>query len=359
MRSGIDDIILAPPDTSGFLGAAALRRRLPGSDVAFLWPHELSRRVAALADEPNCPVTWVADLVPTDSVRSLLIPSLQRLVDRDVRAVWYYGRAEPAPALQALGDVVELHYEEGAGTWRLARGQEDEGFLALADDIEGTSGGTGAGWRLMLRALTTSWDWARIYGSLESLVVLRPTTVSDLAWARGQLAEAERAESLVVRAEVRDVDGVLLAVVTDPMIPARVRPETFQGLRGDVDALAFLGGPGRLVIVLERAGEPPGFLRILAEDPGLTVGSLAGPRTDVVWRPGTVPESVAGLFGRRDFEAIEDEPPAGESARIAHAPDERIAKGLRPARLDAGDRRAVLDGLRERLREGGRHRPPS
>lgn len=350
MRSGINHVILAPPDTSGFLGAAALRRHLPRSDVALVWGHEVSRRISALADEPNAALVHVADLVPTDSVQGLLVPSLQRLLERGLRAAWYYGRDEPAPVLRTLGDLVDLRYEEGVSTWRLVCGDRDTAFIAFAEAIERESEDGGAGWRLVLRALTTSWDWTRIYGSLDALADLRRATEDDVAWSRAQLAEAERAETLVARAEVADVAGVNIAIITDHTIPARVRPEIFRELRADVDGLAFPGGPGRLVIVLRRAGEPPQFLRTLSEDPALTIGSLAGRRTDVVWRPGSVPESVARFFARELFEAIDAEPSATESARITHTTEERIAKGLNMSRLDARDREALLDGVREHLR---------
>jgi hypothetical protein len=358
MRSRSSQIILTPPDSSGLLAAAALRRRLAGGDVALVWPHELSRRVAALADEPGAARTSVIDLVPTDSVQSLLIPSLRRLADQGLRAVWYYGRDEPAPALQALGDLVAVRYEEGAHTWRLACAERDKEFRDYAEAIESGSDERGIGWRLVLRALTTSWDWTRIYGSLDMLVELQTAVERDVAWAREQLAEAERAESLVARAEVRHVGGTSIAVITDYTIPARVRPEIFRELRGDVDALAFVGGPGRLVIVLGRAGESPVFLRKLSADPVLSIGSLAGPRIDVAWRPGRVPESVARLLGRRIFESIEAEVPVTESARITHTTDERIAKGLHASRLDTGDREALLEGIREHVRDEGRKGRP-
>jgi hypothetical protein len=353
MRSGSNQIVLAPPDTSGLLAAAALRRRSPGCDVRLLWPHELSRRVAALADESDAAPTSIVDVGPADSVHSLLIPSLQRLVDRGLRVVWYYGREEPAPALLALGDLVDLRYGEGTPTWRLVCADRDGEFIALAEAIERESDEEGSGWRLVLRALTTSWDWTRIYGSLDMLVELRPAVEGEIVWGRAQLAEVGRAETLVAGAQVRDLAGAPVALITDHTIPSRVRPEIFRQLRRDVDALAFVGGPGRLVIVHRGAGESRAFLRMLSEDPALTVGSLTGPRTDVVWRPGSVPESVARLFGRKVFEDIEAEPPVAESARIAHAADERIAKGLHASRLDAGDREALLDGIREHVRDEG------
>jgi hypothetical protein len=63
-----------------------------------------------------------------------------------------------------------------------------------------------------------------------------------------------------------------------------------------------------------------------------------------------VPESLTRLFGTATFDEAGAEPSPNESARIAHPTDERIAKGLHPSRLDAGDRELLLDGIREHLR---------
>jgi hypothetical protein len=358
MHSMSDHVILAPPDLSGLLGAAALCRRLWKSDPGLLWPHELSRRVAALADEPSAAPVSIVDLVPADSIETLLIPSLERLVDRGLRAVWYYGRDEAAPALRSLRGLVDLHYEAGARTWRLVCAEQDRQFVDFAEAIEGGIDEGGRRWQLFLHALTTSWDWTRIYGSLEMLRELRQVAEGDVAWARGQLAEAQRIDAVVTQAEVRELAGARVALITDPAVPARVRPEIFRALRRDVDALAFVGGPGRLVIIATGAGRSPAFLRALSADPALTIGSLAASRADIVWRPGRVPESVVHLFGRRIFDDIEGHPPVPESARIAHATDERIAKGLHPSRLHHGDRATLLEGILNHAREE-RTRGPS
>jgi hypothetical protein len=352
-------MILAPPDTGGLLAAAALRRQLGlDQDVQFLWGRELARRLSALADEPEPTAPVVVDLLPTDSVQSLVVPALERLDERGVQARWYYGLPEPAPALLALSELIDLVYEEGAHSWRLVlKEHRDANFLQLADAIEGESTEQGRAWRMVLRAITTSWDWTRIYESLASLASLESVSESESAWARSQLSEAERADALVRAAPTRSVQGTTVAVVSDPTIPARVRPEIFHSARPDADAIAFVAGPARVVFLTTHAGGHIAFLKDLEADERLTVGSIGGPRVDVAWRPGPLPTTIASIVGAEAFEEAGTSPGAGAVARVSHHASERIAKGLDTAQLAPDDLSVIMKGLEASTDQDGKRTP--
>jgi hypothetical protein len=290
------DLVLAPADTSGFLAAAALRRRTPLAEVRFLWSRELSRRLAAVADEEEPPRVVVVDLLPVDSVDTLLLPALTTLNERGVRTAWYYGREEAAPALLALSNLADVVYDEGVPAWRLVIGDSDPDFAALAERVIASE----TAWRTVLKALTTSWDWGRIYAALDRLAALEAPGEKEVSWATAQLVESERAETLVAGAPVREVAETRVAVVSDPAIPARLRPEVFRSARPGVDAIAFAGST-RLIVVTTHEDGDLSFLKTVADDPELTSGRVGGQRADFVWRPGSLPRAVMEAFGAELF----------------------------------------------------------
>src|SRR5437867_13451624 len=109
MRALSGGAILFPPDLRGMLGAAALLRKLgPEHDLLTLEPHETARRLYGLSAEPVPRRVFVLDLVPTDSIDTLLVPALHRFVAAGVRVTWVYGSDEPSPLLQGLGDIITL-----------------------------------------------------------------------------------------------------------------------------------------------------------------------------------------------------------------------------------------------------------
>lgn len=349
MRTGTTHVILFPPEPEGMLAGAALRRQFGlDQDFQILGPSELARRVFGFAAEPGPRRIVVGDLAPSDSVQTLLVPALARLAEGGCRVRWIYGREEPASMLHTFADLIDLTYEEGAGGWRLVLpGREDTPFQKLAERIE--SEAPTDPWRIMLAALSTSWDWPRLYGASIRLAGLDAPGSDDLAWARGQVTEVERARRAVAAAPVRELDSALMAVVGDPTIRARVRLDVLRRVRTDVDAIAFAGGPGRLSVITTSEERDLSFLR---EAEGLLVelhrglplaGSISGVRAEFAWTPGKVPDAIVRLLGN----GLPADGPAsrrvGNAGRIHHPLDERIAKGLHG--VPPADRSLLAEGL--------------
>ncbi len=345
-------IVFAPPDAQGLLAAAALKRRLElaTNGVKLLFPKDLSRRLAAVADEPGEPVPVVADLFPIDSLETLVVPALERFAGRGRAVRWLYGRAEPAPVLRQLAGLIELTYEEGAGAWRLIVGESrDDDFARLADSVQGASSDDGSGWRTVLEALETSWDWPRMYASIDALAELAAASPEDLEWASAQLGEVDEARGVVRSAPTSRAGDRNVAVILDPRVGAQVRPEALRSSRSDVDALVFPTGAARLIVVTTDPGGDLSWLEEqgIKDSEELVVGSLATPRADVVWKPGKIPEPVCALVGDEACEQMANAE-MGLEARIERPKDERIAKGLDLARLDPADRAIVEQGLDHR-----------
>jgi hypothetical protein len=358
MRTDCSRIALCPPDAEGMLAAAAvIRREDRACDIQFLAPHELSRRVFGLVDDPHLSDLMIIDLIPTDSLEGLLLPALEQLRKRGVRLRWLYGRMDPAPALLALSELADIVYEEGAGAWRLVCGDRAGGSPApdhelsrFLQAIQTGSERPRSAWQGVLAALSTSWDWARIYECAGALSRCEPPAEEQKRWAYEQLVEVERAKNVVASVPVRRTGAASVAVVTDSTIPARVRPEVFRHLRPDADAIAFGAGPGRLTIVATRTGADVSSLPDLREleldldAPGLSMsGTLSRPRVDLAWTPEATPASIKRLLGEPAMTEIRDRPEPGPVARVVRRPEERISKGLDLEALHPMDREVLRE----------------
>src|SRR5205823_8689482 len=148
-----DGVIAFPPDLPGILGAAALLRRLgPDHSLLALSPHEVARRLYGLSAEPVPRQVFVVDLVPADSLDTLLVPALHRFVAAGVRVTWVHGGDEPPALLEGLGDTIDL-WAGREESWRLiADANGDLAFAELAEAIQARAGGAGATWRTVLEA---------------------------------------------------------------------------------------------------------------------------------------------------------------------------------------------------------------
>lgn len=179
----------------------------------------------------------------------------------------------------------------------------------------------------MLRALSTSWDWARIYRGVDALAGLEMPRDDEARWAQEQLGLVDRTAKTIADAPVRTVGAARVATVTIRRSAAPVCVEGLAGVRDDVDAVAFLAGPGRLKVIATS----PGGLAFLDEVEGLKTdfeqhvmaGCVTPGLAELTWTPGSVPTSAAVLVGEEAVDrarAVE----AGAVARI-----ERPQKGRR------------------------------
>jgi hypothetical protein len=349
-------VILFPPDVEGIIGAAALVRRLgPEYDLLAVSPHETTRRLYGLSGEPVPRQVHVVDVVPTDSLDSLLVPALHRFVAAGSPVTWVYGRSEPPDLLRGLGDLIRLQTADGREAWRIvAEAAGDRPFLAFADPIS-RGNGPGTDWRMLLSAVASSFDWRRVYSAVTGLARLLATEESEGAWAVEQLEAVERARACVRNAPVQECRDLHVAVCEDPGFTATVRPEAVHGVRTDVDAVAFVAGPGRLRVVATHPGadlsvldDVPGLVDQLQDGSGIS-GSITAPRAEFSWQPdGDVPTPICALLDLDLFRSAR--PPA--AARIERPLSERRAKGIDRSRLAPAD----VDVIREAL--GGQPAAP-
>jgi hypothetical protein len=350
MRAMSGGVILFPPDVQGMLGAGALIRMLgPEYDLLAVSPHEATRRLYGLSAEPVPRRVYVVDVVPTDSLDTLLVPALHRFVGSGAPATWIYGRLEPPTLLEGLGDIITLHVDEGREAWRIVvRMSGDQPYLKLADAIEAREEGPGMTWRMVLSAVASSWDWRRVYSAVTGLARLVVPEPGQRTWAVEQLNMVDRAMAALEKAPVRDCEGLKVAVVDDPEFSAKVRPEALQGVRTDVDAIAFIAGPGRLRVIAARQNADlsvlnasPGLLQLL-QDGGAISGSITTPRAEFSWLPDEdVPAPICALL---DLELFRTARPV-ESARIERPFSERRAKGIDPSRLAPQDLQIIREAL--------------
>lgn len=153
-------------------------------------------------------------------------------------------------------------------------------------------------------------------------------------------------------------------MVADPTVPARVRVEVLREQRHDVDALAFIAGPGRLHIVAAHPGRGLSFLNevdgLVADiENGMQVaGSISSPRADLSWKPDETPSSMRALLGD-DVVGGSGSFHIGAEARIEHDPGQRIAKGLDSSRLASEDRQILHDALSTEPARGQTRDPDS
>jgi hypothetical protein len=348
MRAISGGVILFPPDVQGMLGAAALLRKLgPEHDLLALEAHEATRRLYGLSAEPVPRRVFVIDLVPTDSLDSLLVPTLHRFVAAGVRATWIYGRDEPSPLLEELGETITL-LSGTTESWRLiVDASNDVDFGELADAIEARAEGPGTIWRMMLEAVSSSWDWQRVYSAVAELARLGVPGPEERAWAVEQLTDLDRALGALERAPVRKMGGLSVAVLGNSLLSARVRPEALCRGRTDVDAIALVAGPGRLHLV---ACTPANDLSVLQQVPGLVEhlrdgavsGSITTPRAELSWAPDDVPAPVSALL---DVELFAGTGAVGTEARIRRPASDRRAKGSDSTRLAPQDRQVIREAL--------------
>jgi hypothetical protein len=168
------------------------------------------------------------------------------------------------------------------------------------------------------------------------------------SWAVEQLTEVDRALAAVEDAPVKEMGGLRVAVVNNPLLAARVRPESLRTGRGDVDAVAFVAGPGRLRLIATTPGTD---LSVLRDLPGLAEhlhgeaaisGSITTPRAELTWDPAEPPAPICSLL---DIELFEGADPVGAGARIDRPHAERRAKGIDPTRLGPQDRATIGEAL--------------
>ncbi len=198
----------------------------------------------------------------------------------------------------------------------------------------------------MLRALSTSWDWARIYRGVDALAGLEMPRDDEARWAQEQLGLVDRTAKTIADAPVRTVGAARVATVTIRRSAAPVCVEGLAGVRDDVDAVAFLAGPGRLKVIATS----PGGLAFLDEVEGLKTdfeqhvmaGCVTPGLAELTWTPGSVPTSAAVLVGEEAVDRASSRGRCGGTDRAAPEGSKR----LHPARLAPED----LASLREALR---------
>ncbi|HEY8201931.1 MAG TPA: hypothetical protein VII47_11310, partial [Actinomycetota bacterium] len=216
-----------------------------------------------------------------------------------------------------------------------------------AEAIEARSEGPGATWRMVLEAVSSSWDWCRLYTAVTELAQLAAPGSEEQAWAAEQITEIDRGLAVLEQAPVHEAGGLRVAVLHDSALSARVRPEVLCGRRTDVDAVGFVAGRGRLRLM---AATPQTDLRALEEVPGLVQslqagvvsGSVSRARAEFSWYPGAVPP--APLSSLIDLALFDGAAPVAE-ARISRPPSDRRAKGSDPARLPPQDRKLISEAL--------------
>lgn len=342
MRKGTEHLFVAPADPDGALAIAALRRRFGPHDFQFLRESEVARRLAGLATEPNPSAPWIVDLVPSDSVDTLLMPALAALERAGARASWVYGRRQQPPvAIEALRDHAELVVEPGTPSWQLLCRQGDDDFCELGAEIRDRSTERGSAWATVLDALASSWDWSRLYGSVLSLARLETPDEQTLQWARSHLETVYGVRAAVRDAPVKAVDGVRVAIAPDPLAGARVRAEALRDVRTDVDAVIVCAGPGRMSIVTSSPSAANAlygsFSGVATATPGLVI--------DLAWSPGRTPPEIRAVLGDEACAAAAEAPPAGQAGRIEHPAAARIAKGIDPGAIPEADRPVIAKGL--------------
>lgn len=351
-------IVVFPPDVPGMLAAAGLLRRLgPDHDLLALGPHEVARRLYGLSAEAELRPVYVVDLLPTDSVDTLLVPALDRFAEAGIPVTWVLGGGEPGELLDSLESRVVLWRDHG-DSWRLvAAAHGDAAFAELAGAIIAGTHEPGATWRTVLEAASSSWDWPRVYDAVTQLALLRVPSAEDQAWATEQMTDVRRTLAALGYAAVSEVAGLRVAVLDDSALSARVRPEVVQGRRTDVEAVGFVAGPGRLRLV---ATDPRTDLCVLQTIPGLTEGleegtisgSITTPRAELSWPPGiTAPAPIAALV---DPNLFEQAPVVDDDVRIVRPPSERRAKGTDPDRLPPQDRELIGEVLGSPVPPAGR-----
>lgn len=354
MRAISRGVIVFPPDVQGILGAAALLRRLgPDHDLLAVAAHEAARRLYGLSGEPVPRQVHVVDLVPSDSVDTLLVPALHRFAASGARAVWYHGRPEAATVLHALGDTVTLRMsDDGTPTWRLVATEAgDDPFIALCEGIEtaeGTAKRPGTTWRMVLLAAASSWDWRRVYTAVTQLTRLAEPTADQRAWAVEQLGAVDRAFAALSEAPVAEMAGLSVAVLDDAALSASVRPELLRGGRSGIDAIACVAGPGRLRLVaatestdLRCLQDVPGLCELLQEGSPLS-GSITSERAELIWAPDDVPAPICALL---DLDHFGGAGPLDDGARIHRPLEDRRAKGTDPAWLPVQDHPVIREAL--------------
>lgn len=343
MRNGARNVLLVPPDVPGYLAAAAwLRNGGMDGDVQIVAPHELSRRLLGLSTEPVKRQVTVVDLVPTDSIDSLLVPALTAFRDAGIPVRFLFGDRDLPEPPQAIRDLTEIRSEK-APSWRVVAGSEDREYSALADALE--TGPMREEWIPYLKALGTSWDWPRIYGALRNLAALLPLSEEERQWSSHQMNEVQRCRSVVGTAPIRTIDDIRVAVVLEP-VAAHVRPEVLAGVRGEVDAVAFAGGPNRLVIL----GTLPDFdlctipqiaqLTEADRDSQWTV-QVADGRVELTWPPENRPPQVESLLGEAltgEMSGLNSPVPA---AKVVHSIGQRGAKVLHRQELHPLDMQRI------------------
>lgn len=343
MRRGTEQLLIATPDVSGILALAALRRRFGPQDYQFLRVNEVARRLSALAGEPSPSAPWVVDLVPTDSVETLLVPALHGLTRRGARATWVYGRAErPPKALNEIANCADLMVEPGTPSWKLVCRRGDEDYCALSAEIQDASTERGSAWSEVLRALSSSWDWTRMYRAVNSLASLRTPDEETLTWARALLNDVERARAAAAEAPVRSPDGLRLAVVVDPLVGPRVRCDTIRDARDDVDGIVVTAGPGRLTVV---ATTPEAVSHLFEEFSELASQVAPGPLVNLAWNPKDPPKGILKLLGQELHATMLESPPPRGFALIDHPDSQRVAKGMDADAIPENDRAAIEEAL--------------
>ena len=354
MRNGAQHILLVPPDVPGFLAAAAwLRNGGMDGDIQIVAPHELSRRLFGLSTEPVKRQVMVVDLVPTDSIDSLLVPALTTFRDAGMPVHFLYGDRDLPEPPQAIRELAEIRTEK-APSWRVVAGSEDREYSALVDALE--RGPLREEWIPYLKALGTSWDWPRIYGALRKLAALSPLSDEEREWSSYQMNEVQRCRSVVGTAPIRTIDDIRVAVVLEP-VAAHVRPEVLAGVRGEVDAVAFAGGPNRLVILGTRpyfdlCTIPPIHSLTESADNSRWMVQVADGRVELAWPGDDRPPHIEMLLGdalMREMSGLNSPVP---SAMVVHPIDQRGAKGLRHQELHPRDMHRIRQAFTDERPEG-------
>jgi len=349
----IPTIILFPPAVEGLLGAAAALRWVGREqDLQALAPHETARRLYGLAAEPQPRNVIMIDVVPTDSVDTLVLPAVQRLLGAGRTVSWYLGRGDGASP-DAPGPVPGLHLVRGEAGWHaICEETGDQQFALVAAAILGleTADARCIAWREVLAAVSTSWDWTRLYASVRRLAALGEPDPAEMQWAAGQIGEVSQAGEAIRQAPVRTLAGARVAVVDDQTIAAKVRLDTLAGERPDVDAVAFVSGPGRLKVIATPSGKGLGFLDALdgleedIEDGVQLAGSIWEGAASLSWNPEAVPAPIGALVAPELFRST-DPADIAAAGQISHDAGNRIAKGLDAASLAPEDRAILREGL--------------